>query len=387
MSTIKILHTADNHLDPALTMYRHKINERRRDFWNAFKYVLDYADKRKPDLFLISGDLYDRVNPRNPPRTHILKHFRHLHNKGTKIFLIGGHHDTPRSVEEGASPLDELAASGYVTYLAGVSKPAIEHVKINDLDVCISGLTYNFNLAPGEDPLRKSKPGVEGDINILMLHYTIQEFASYIVNEPLVRLSNIPSEINYVAAGHIHEHKEKQRSRTLIAYPGSTERKSFIEEKTEKKGFLWIELNQEKIVNKEFIEVPTRPMKTLTYHLTPNTLSPTTEIISYALQHRDPELILRLQITGKVPLHTLTKYQRNEILRRLLDHFFFVIIDDRDLIYKAEKFETVGRLTPLKAFTDYMNQLIQKENNPQRRRILELAKKIGVEKLEEAGAW
>jgi DNA repair exonuclease SbcCD nuclease subunit len=388
MSTIKILHTADNHLDPTLTMYRHKINERRKDFWNTFKYLLNYADQRKPDLFLISGDLYDKVNPRNPPRTQILKYFRHLHNKGIKIFLIGGHHDTPRSIEEGASPLDELAASGYVTYLPGINKPAVQHVKIKDLDICISGLTYNFNLNPGEDPLEKTKPKTEGDINILMLHYTIQGFTpTYMTNEPTVKTSNIPNEINYVAAGHLHEHKEKQRGKTLIAYPGSTERRSFLEEKTEKKGFLWIELNQEKTVNKEFIEVPTRPMKTLTYKITPNTKNPTTEIITYAFQHKNPELILRLQITGKVPLNILTQYQRNEILRKLLDHFFYIVIDDRDLIYKAEKFETIERLTPLKAFTDYMNQLIQKEKDPQRKRILELAKEIGIEKLEEAGAW
>jgi len=385
--SVKIIHTADNHLDPSVPMYYPKIMERRADFWRAFKRILDYAVEHKPDIMLISGDLYDRVNPRNPPRVQLLKYFRKLHSLGIKIFVIGGHHDTPRSVEEGASPLDELAASGYVTYFSSTREFQVEHLKIGDLDVCVSGITYNFELREGEDPLARSKPPVEGDLNIAMLHYPIEGFksASY-GREALVRIANIPKGIDYVAAGHIHRFQEARRERTYIAYPGSTERRSFLEEGDEKKGFLWVELGEEG-VKRRFIEVPTRPMKTLKYELSPESRSPISDIVSYALKYRDKELILRLRIGGKVPLQVLTRYRRDEVFRRLIDHFFIVVVDDSELEYKMEKIEVGIKLSPLQAFSKYMDELIEKEENPQRREIIEKAKKMGLERLEEAGAW
>jgi len=384
---VKILHTADNHLDPVVSMYYPKIMERRADFWRAFKWILNYAIERKPDIMLISGDLYDRVNPRNPPRVQLLKYFRKLHSLGVRVFLIGGHHDTPRSEEEGASPLDELAASGYVTYFSSAKNFQAEHVKIEGFDVCISGITYDFDLREGQDPLSRSKPPVEGDINVTMLHYPIEGFQTVSYRgEALVRIANIPKGINYVAAGHLHSFQETIREKTYIAYPGSTERRSFLEERDDKKGFLWIELDNEGFKRK-FVEVPTRPMKTLKYMINPKSSNPVNEIITYALKYRDRDLILRLKISGKVPLRVLTRYRRDEIFRRLIDHFFIVVIDDSELEYGIEKIEMGIKLSPLQAFSKYMDKLFEKEKDSAKKDIIKIAKELGLKKLKEAGAW
>ena len=385
--TVKILHTADNHLDPAVSLYYPKIMERRADFWRAFKWILDYAIEHKPDIMLISGDLYDRVNPRNPPRVQLLKYFRKLHSMGVRVFLIGGHHDTPRSEEEGASPLDELAASGYVTYFSSPKNFQAELVKIGDLEVCVSGITYNFDLREGEDPLSHSKPPVNGDINITMLHYPIEGFqASSYRGEALVKIASIPRDIDYVAAGHLHSFQETIREKTRIAYPGSTERRSFLEEKDEKKGFLWIEFDNEGF-KREFVEVPTRPMKTIKHMLNPQSRNPVNEIIVHALKYRDKNLVLRIKISGKVPLHVLTRYRRDEIFRRLIDHFFIIVIDDSELEYGVERIETGVKLSPLQAFSRYMDKLLEEEKDPSRKEVIRLAKRVGLERLKEAGAW
>jgi len=387
---IKILHTADNHLDPTLAMFRHRVMDRKMDFWLSFKRVLEYAERAKPHIMLISGDLYDRVNPRNPPRVNVLKAFRRLSDMGIKVLLIGGHHDTPKSVEEGASPLEELAASGHAAYLSGVKNPSYEHVKVGDVDVCVMGLTFNFWISAGEDPLEKVTLKQEGDVNILMLHYLIEGFTpTYRSGDPVVRLSRIPRWVSYVAAGHLHRHQKARRGETLIVYPGSTERKSFLEEKDEAKGFVWIEINESnmKDFRLEFIEVPTRKMKTLTYSLSYNTKTPISDIVSYARKNADKNAILRLKVTGKVPLDVLTKYRREAVIRSLIDDFFAVILDDKDLRYEAERVEVAERLTPLTAFREYMEKLIEKENDPKRKEILVMAKEIGLRRLEEAGAW
>lgn len=385
---IKILHTADNHLDPSQPMYKTKLEQRRKDFWESFKEVLKYAEKHKPDIFLISGDLYDRVNPRNPPRALLIRGFRHLYSLGIKIFIIGGQHDTPRSVEEGASPIDVIAQTGYIYFLNTIKNPSVEHIKINDIDVCISGLTYNHSLTEKDDPLQGVKVPVEGDINILMLHYSIEGFIpTYTYSEPVVRLVNIPKEIDYVAAGHLHLHQEKKRGNTLIAYPGSTERKSFIEEKDDAKGFLWIEYDSDKVSRKEFIPVHARRMKTVDVLLNEKLKNPNKEIINKALEYRDKELILRIRIKGRLPLDLLTRYRRDEILRKLLDNFFIVVLDDRELRYKLEHVSIGSEFSPIKSFRKYLEEKINNTKDERRQKILQKALEIGLTKLEEAGAW
>jgi len=386
---VKILHTADNHLDPRARLYRHRISERRRDFWKAFERVLEYAEKRRPDVFLIAGDLYDRVNPRNPPRAQLIKRFRYLHSLGINIFVIGGHHDTPRSVEEGASPLEELAASGYVTYFKSLSRADAEILKVGDLEVCVSGLTYNFTLDPKRDPLEGVSVPLRGDVNVLMLHYTIEGFTpTYAVEEPVVRIHSIPRGLHYVAAGHIHSHQERKVEDVVIAYPGSTERTSFFEERDEKKGFLWVEVDEEGVQRIDFIEVPTRPMKTVSYVLTSSTKNPVREVVNYALKYADRELILRLRIRGRIPLEVLSKYCREDILRELFDYFFAVMVDDRELEYMpVEAPPSMEKLSPLEAFSNYMDSLIRSEENANRKEVLELAKEIGIKAIEEEGGW
>lgn len=387
--SVKVLHTADNHLDPVLTKFRHKINDRRKDFWRSFKKVLEYANEKRPDLFLISGDLFDKVNPRNPPRTLLMRYFRALYNKGVKIFVIGGHHDVPKSIEEGASPLDELAASGYVTFFSNRKKVEASDIQIRDLNVCVSGITYDFTLSAGSDPLQFTRPVTEGDVNIFMVHYVIENFnvsKSY-MQDPVVRIRNIPREITYVAAGHLHSHQEMRVYNTLIAYPGSTERKSFLEEKDERKGFLWVELNEDGVRNKEFIETPARKMKTIKFNIE-NSRDPVQYVIKEAEKYADTQLILRIRVEGNVGLDTLIRYKRDEIIRSLINKFFFVMVDDKKLGFKKSlDIGSIEMQTPIDAFLSYINNLINLTKNERERKILERAREIGESYLREVGGW
>lgn len=386
--SVRILHTADNHLDPHLPMFGSKLMDRRVDFWNSFREVLNYALEHKPDILLIAGDLYDKVNPRNPPRVHLIRYFRKLHSEGVKTFIIGGHHDTPRSLEEGASPIDEIASSGYVTFFSSRSDVEAQHVRVKDFDVCISGVTYDFSLLEGEDPLRRVKVPVEGEINIFMAHYIVEGFKAPLdISGPTVKLSSIPRNLNYMALGHLHRYQEGRVGNTFLAYSGSTERKSFLEE-DEEKGFIWIEMDKEKIVRRAFIHVPSRPMKTVKFKVTQEVTDPTSQIISEALNHRDEKLVLRVKVLGKAPLSTLKNYRRDAILRELLDKFFTVIIDDLSLEYEGLRVQpSIQRLSPLQAFLKYMDEQISKAKSEEDRKAMEKAKEIGGRYLEEEGAW
>lgn len=390
MKKVKILHAADIHLDPTFRMLGPREFERRKDFLIAFHQVIKFASEHRPDIILISGDLFDKVNPRNPIRVHVIRAFRYLHNMGIKTFLIGGNHDTPRSVEEGASPLHEIDASGYATFFSSVGEMEADHVKTNELDICISGVSFNHTLTEDTDPLDHLKIPLEGDVNIAMLHYNLASFTVLpIWRAPTIKETNIPRDLHYLALGHLHGYKHKYIGNTLAVYPGSTERRTFIEEDDEK-GFVWIEINENGIQTMKFINIKVRPVKTLKIHLRENDTDPLKKILDIITStvKSDKNLILRLIITGNLPLNILTKYRREEIIRELQNDFFYVVINDRKLEYIPEDVNLPSmEYSPLTLYKSYIEKLLEETKVEREREVLRKALEYGTRALEEAGAW
>src|SRR5439155_1040340 len=142
--TIHVLLTADNHLDPSAVQYGPKRFERKRDFQRCFEVLVNFALENKPDILLIGGDFYDGILPGNPTRAFVAEQFKRLHEKNIKTVLVSGHHDTPRSAEQGASPLAVHARSGHI-YFLDEQHPASK--KINGTPVIYPGSTerVSFN--------------------------------------------------------------------------------------------------------------------------------------------------------------------------------------------------------------------------------------------------
>jgi len=392
LAKVRILHTADNHLDPKLGIYGNKAYERKADFLRSFEFIVKYALENRPDIILISGDLFDSVNPRNPARTQVIRALKSLANNGIKIFAIVGNHDAPKSREEGASPLHEIEATGYITFFAGPNRPGVEHVKIRDIDVCVSGISYDHTLDYDKDPIEyyNIRLPTEGDVNIAMLHYN---FESFIIPDlwkaPKVRVKDIPKDLDYLALGHLHKYQIVEINKTLVVNPGSTERRSFAEEGDEKKGFVWVEISDDGSRKVDFIEVPSRPMKTISVALDSSVRDPVGKVVEHAVSLENRNLILRIRINGKLPLDKLTLYRRSDVLARLQERFFYVIVDDRELEYLHESVEPLGEiwLGPKEAFRKHIEADLKKATDDKSKEVLRRALKYGLEALDEVGAW
>ena len=384
--TIQVLHTADNHLDPPATMYGPRRYDRKMDFLRCFGAVVDYALKNRPDLVLISGDLFDHMRPRNPTRALTMKHFRSLHEKGIRVFLISGHHDTPKSMEEGSSPLSVYGNSKFVRYFEDTSEPSQDILKIDDHKVLVSGMSYNPLLSWGADPLENVKLDPSGDINILMLHYAIEGFESYGASlEPVVRPRSIPRAFQLLAAGHLHRYQKSKVGATDIIYPGSTERTRFLEE-GEKKGFVWIELDKQGVTSQEFIETPARDLRTVEINLPKK--GKINNLLKDELEKlRDPELVLRMRLIGSVDVKQLATYRRSDILSFAQDRFFSLIPDEKTLrIETGAAIEPLPRTTPLQEIRRYFQQQIEQADDEEKTGLHE-ALNLCEKRLQEAGAW
>jgi len=383
---IQVLLTADNHLDPAVLQFGPKRMERKADYLRCFEIAVDYALMNKPDLFLVSGDLHDTVLPRNPPRAAMVGHFRELHEKGIRVFLIGGHHDTPRSLEHGSSPLSVYSNSGYATFFQDTIEPEKEIVDISGKRIFVSGVSYNPDLPSGIDPFEKLNQKPEGDINIFMFHYPIEGFRGYFGYEPQVRATSIPTGFQLIAAGHLHQHQKMRIRDADVIYPGSTERKSFLEE-GEEKGFVWLELDETGVLSDEFIRTPARRIETNDFNLPDK--GNLTEILKGQLERFvDPELIFRVRLLGRIDSDLLATYRRPALLSDFAGKFFYLWIDDRSMeVSTGGPIEALPRTTPLQELRRYYAVAMGEAATEDRKRQLDEAFKLSEKMLEEEGAW
>ncbi|ABL78968.1 metallophosphoesterase family protein [Thermofilum pendens] len=391
MEVLRIVHTADNHLDPKFTFLGPKVRDRREDFLNAFRRVVDFAVEAKPHLFLVSGDLFDSVNPRNPVRVQVIRAFRRLYSEGVRVYVIAGNHDMPRSLEEGLSPLKEVEASGYARFFEKTSEFEVDHFEVNGFDVAVAGISYNPEVGLDEHPLRKYNARVprEGDIEVVLMHYN---FAGVEVpgawRAPRITREDIPDNCVYAALGHVHSRVTIPLGNGgVAAYPGSTERRSFIEEGDGAKGFLYVKVHGDGRVETEFKEVPTRPIKTVRVQVPPSAEDPVGYVLS-SLPPPDPRLLLRVLVEGSIPLARLTRYSRAELLKNAEKRFFHVVVEDSELrcAYAEKPSVAVESKSPIEAFREEVEGRLREA--PEEDRIILLkALERGVKALEESGAW
>ena len=383
---VQILATADNHLDFSAALFGPKRYERKEDFQRCFLAAMEYARKNKPDIVLIGGDLFDTINPRNPPRSLLMKTFRSLHEQGVRVFAISGHHDTPKSLEEGSSPLTVYGESGYVTFCSSYAQPTtVPFASRDGENVSLTAVSYNPFAVSNVDPLGTMKLAPAADINILLFHYPISGFRGYFPNEPVVQLSTIPKSFQLVVAGHLHAYQQLESRGTSLICPGSTERTAFSEE-TEQKGFVWIELTKDGLASKpEFISTPARRLQTIEFPI-PETGDLTSLLKSDMETRTDRELVLRLKLKGKVTPELLGTYRRPVLQTFGAANFFHVLLDEDWELQQDKPLDALPRTTPLQELERYFEGQIAEatsERKKELREAFETAKDI----LKEFGAW
>jgi DNA repair protein SbcD/Mre11 len=380
--TLHVLLTADDHLDPSMVQFGPKRFERKRDFQRCFEVLVNFAVENRPDLLLVGGDFYDTILPGNPARAFVTEQFKRLHERGIKIILVSGHHDTPKSVEQGVSPLAVHSRSGHAYFLQG---PGVVNKKfsIDGSPVNIAGLSLDPSLSADQDPLSGQKVEADGDVNLFLTHYPIEGFQGYFGQETHIPESSIPKNLQLFATGHLHKHQKRTVHGVPVIYPGSTERCSFQEE-GEQKGFVWLELSHEGIIGEEFHQTPARPMETLDFQ-TIREGNLTRQIQDAIERVSDSETILRVRIIGNISLEQLSTYKRSSLLDYSSNRCFFTEFDEErlNLLTKAP-LEALSNTTPLQELDRTFKSLLSNAKEEQKPIVNEAWKLIAA-KLQDQG--
>ena len=383
--SVQILLTADNHLDPPAFSFGPKRFERRRDHLRCFEEAIEFAKRNRPDFVLLGGDVFDTIRPGNQIRARVMEDLKAVHDLGVEILAVSGDHDTPKLAEEGSSPLAVYGNSGYVHFFSNPSVFSIRKFLVEGLKVEIGGLSRNPLMTAQNDPLKTVAVAFDGDVNILLTHYPVEGFVGYARDDPVIQLSSVPQNCQLVGVGHFHAYQTKELQHTTIVYPGSTERASFQEE-SEEKGFAWLELSKEGVVNKEHIKTTARDFKTVDVFF-PEGKTPMPQL-KEAIDHaKNPSGIVRLRLKGGITAEQLAGYRRSELLLYAEGKFFHLLIDENELeIESPESLAALPRTTPLEELRRHFLASISNASGEDKE-ILEEALRLCQAKLGDAGAW
>ena len=252
---MKIIHTADVHLDSKLSSHldSDRAKERRNELIMTFQKMVKYGAEAGAEAIIIAGDLFDVMRISATARNAVLSVVSD--NREMTFYYLTGNHDE-NSLEQAVTQKGEalpenmkLFGSDWVTY---------EQVGKDGTVVTITGAELtadNSNTLPASLVLDQDK------INIVTLHGMESELTREKGAEiiPLREFRN--KGIDYMALGHIHAPKiEKLDARGVYAYSGCLEGRGFDE--AGKKGFYMLDITADG-VTPEFVSVAERQVYVL----------------------------------------------------------------------------------------------------------------------------
>ncbi len=216
----RFIHVSDTHLGHRPQGFL----ERERDFYDAFRWVVDRALELRVDAVLHAGDLFHSSAPRPVTYLHAIRELGRLEEAGVAFVVAPGNHELPRAEGLG-SPVKVLESLGLARPVGDYGRPW--PVELEGAAVIVFSEWASDRLGR-VDPasLAKSKARVG------LAHVTLCDALAEAEGAPPERCrgprgmlsSEVKGGYGYLALGDIHtpwEHRVP--GAPPMAYPGSTE--------------------------------------------------------------------------------------------------------------------------------------------------------------------
>jgi exonuclease SbcD len=219
---LKILHTADLHLDSPLASLamrdpalRHRVGTASRQ---VLEHIVTFCIKEGVAALLIAGDLYDRAERSMKTAAFLARQMERLNGRGIQVFYIKGNHDA----ENPAAGEMQLPSNVHVFDGHGGK------VQLKDTDVWVHGVSFGQAHAP-HSLLPKFGDPVPGAINVAMLHTSLAGAAGHDVYAPCSVSELAAKGFDYWALGHVHKRQVHSES-PWVVMPGTPQGRDIGEE-------------------------------------------------------------------------------------------------------------------------------------------------------------
>ncbi len=242
---MRFVHTADTHLGFEITRTAQPDPEGRMNRADAifrnFERVVGHALEIQADLFIHSGDLFNKHYIPRDGLDLLIRPLLALAGAGVQVCLIPGNH------ERSQFPFDLFHGRRTVFVF---DRPKSICLHLGGYSIGIAGFPFiredsrrTFLQALG----RTEYEGMRSDLNLLVTHQAFDQAqvgpGDFVFSEgrrDTVSRRSVPLDFDYIAAGHIHRHQllpHPLKPGLNFVYPGSTQRVSFAE-RHEEKGFI-----------------------------------------------------------------------------------------------------------------------------------------------------
>lgn len=243
---MRVLHTADFHAGRNLRGF-----DRTPEVHEALVEIAGLARSEKADAVLVSGDLFDTVNPSAEAEAAVFDFFLRLRGDEIPAVVIAGNHDSAARLQgfagllgwvgvqlvaqPSANPLDLIRTvhtRGGETLTVGALPFLSERRLVKAADVLggdVGAWRQKYREGMGFFLRRLAEGFQPGSVNMLMAHATMdgavpsgseRTMQFDLMNAYTLSPLQLPREAQYVALGHVH--KPQQSGEVPLAhYPGS----------------------------------------------------------------------------------------------------------------------------------------------------------------------
>jgi len=305
---LKFVHTADTHLGFEITHVNQRHPEgrlKRADhIFHNFIKTIDHALDIGADLYIHSGDLFNKYYISREVLDELITPFFELSRHGVKVFIIPGNH------ERSSFPFDLFHGASNIYVF---SEPKTYSLQVNGYSIGIVG--FPFIRDDSKRTFLKALEDTEytdlrTDMNILVTHQAFDQaqvgpagFTFRAGRGDTVSRYRIPTDFDYIAAGHIHQYQilsHPLRPDLKFVYPGSIQRISFAE-RYEEKGFIEGEVLNNRIETR-FIPLPVYDMEIVPIDSSEMSAKDLEDAIESQFWRIDPNLVIRFSMTGGTKL-------------------------------------------------------------------------------------
>jgi DNA repair exonuclease SbcCD nuclease subunit len=316
---IRILFFADSHLgyDHPLKA-RSKRKRRGEDFFANFRFILQEAERTKPDLLIHGGDVFDSPYVNESIVNMAYDRLFETAECGIPIFIVPGNH-------ERAKLLPSVFMQHPLIHIFNEAKSFQLHTKGHSIR--ISGFPYYYDGIRRDFPeilKQLSKGSSPEELKILCMHQVLEGAKvgrhnyTFRANPDVIKVSDLSRAYNCYLSGHIHRYQLLHNPENGIPflYPGSIERTSWQEE-LETKGYCILSFQKTDAgyaFSHQFRSLKTRPLETLVFEDRIYTDKELRDLIRQKIKKISKNAVLRYQSEFPENIYKISSKLEQELI-------------------------------------------------------------------------